>query len=363
MEKKKGIVLYIIIAFTLVGVFLLFLFWPNLKGEQEKTIFYWNEHKTAEVYSEVKISDFVTIEQGVLEDKQIDTSELGEITISFNYHNDRKKKKTKSFKLLVLDTTPPLIWISNSYTVQRGTKNRLEDTVLCGDNYDKKPRCWIEGEYDLDKIGEYPLTYLAIDSSGNQTREEFKLRVIEKFSNSQSSKLQLEEIKTKYSSLDTSIGIDVSRWQEKIDWKKVKDSGVEFAMIRVGTQIGPKEGSKLDAYFLENIKGAKEVGIKVGVYYYSYASSKKEAREQAKWVMQQIEDYPLDLPVVFDWECYTLFNSLGISLYDLNKIADTFLNMMEKFGYQPMIYGSKNYLEKIWTNLDYDVWQIGRAHV
>ena len=127
-------------------------------------------------------------------------------------------------------------------------------------------------------------------------------------------------------------------------------------MIRLGTQIGAHEDSKLDDYFLENIKGAKEVGIKVGVYYYSYASSKKEARDQAKWVVKNLKGFDLDLPVVFDWECYSMFNSFSISFYDLNRIADSFLGEIRHYGYQPMLYASKNYLEKIWTSFDSKVW-------
>ena len=312
-----------------------------------------------EVYSKMKVSDVVQIEDGTLEDQWIDTSQLGENKVSFTYHNNQGKKKKSEFPLLIVDTTPPLIWISGSYTVIRGNQKKLEDNVLCGDNYDSNPVCKIEGEYSFDQIGEYPLTYVATDQSGNETREDFTLKVIEKVGSSSSSpKISLEEVKNQYHSSNVSIGIDVSKWQESIDWKKVKESGIEFAMIRLGTQIGPKEDSRLDAYFLENIKGAKEAGVKVGVYYYSYASSKKEARNQAKWVVEQLEDYELDLPVVFDWECYSLFNSMGISLHELNEIANTFLNMVEKYGYQPMMYGSKNYLEKIWTGLnsDYETW-------
>lgn len=342
-----------------IGIFLLFIgifLYFSLKEETETTIFSFRDSLITEVYSKVKISDFVQIENGTLEDKKIDTSELGENNISFTYYNNNGKKKTKTFSLSVIDTTPPLVWISGSYTIVRGNNAKLEDTVLCGDNYDSNPICRIEGEYSFDQVGEYPLSYIATDQSGNETKQDFILRVVEKGGSSSSKKISLEEVKKRYTSSDISIGIDVSKWQESIDWEKVKESGIQFAMIRLGTQIGPREDSKLDAYFLENIKGAQEVGIKVGVYYYSYASSKKEARNQAKWVVKQLEDYQLDLPVVFDWECYSLFNSMGISLYELNEVADTFLTMIEKYGYHPMMYGSKNYLEKIWTGLDYDVW-------
>ncbi len=358
MKNKKWIP-YVGIGFLLFLIGAFFCLSSLDFFSKETTILSWEDSLMTEVYSKMKVSDVVQIEDGTLEDQWIDTSQLGENKVSFTYHNNQGKKKKSEFPLLIVDTTPPLIWISGSYTVIRGNQKKLEDNVLCGDNYDSNPVCKIEGEYSFDQIGEYPLTYVATDQSGNETREDFTLKVIEKVGSSSSSpKISLEEVKNQYHSSNVSIGIDVSKWQESIDWKKVKESGIEFAMIRLGTQIGPKEDSRLDAYFLENIKGAKEAGVKVGVYYYSYASSKKEARNQAKWVVEQLEDYELDLPVVFDWECYSLFNSMGISLHELNEIANTFLNMVEKYGYQPMMYGSKNYLEKIWTGLnsDYETW-------
>lgn len=357
MKNKIGIIFFIVgLLFLIAGIFLCFPSFGLLEEEVENTSFVFKETVTTEVYSKVRISDFVRIEDGVLEDEVIDTSELGEKEISFTYYNDYGKKKTSTFLLSVFDRTPPLVWVSGSYTVVKGNEKKLEDLILCGDNYDKNPNCRIEGDYFFDQVGEYPLTYLATDHSGNETREDFVLKVVEKQGTSTSEKIQLEDVKERYSSSNISIGIDVSKWQESIDWKRVRESGIQFAMIRLGTQIGPKEDSKLDSYFLENIKEAQKNGLLVGVYYYSYASSKKEARNQAKWVVKQLKDYSLDLPVVFDWECYSMFNSFHISLYDLNQIAHSFLSIIEKYGYQPMMYASKNYLEKIWNLLDYDVW-------
>jgi len=354
-KGEKTIFISWIIFFLLLGGIGFFLFFPF---EKEKTILSFEASSMTEIYSKVKVSDFVHIEMGELEDETIDTSRLGEHTISFSYYNDHGKKKESSFRLLVSDTTPPLVWLSSSYTVTKGSSDSFKDAILCGDNYDKTPTCNIVGEYSLNQIGEYPLSYVATDSSGNSTRQSFTLRVVEKSntSSSSSTKIKFSDIRKQYKDANISYGIDVSKWQGVIDWKQVKESGVEFAMIRLGTQIGAHEDSKLDDYFLENIKGAKEVGIKVGVYYYSYASSKKEARDQAKWVVKNLKGFDLDLPVVFDWECYSMFNSFSISFYDLNRIADSFLGEIRHYGYQPMLYASKNYLEKIWTSFDSKVW-------
>jgi len=354
--KEKKIWIFSFLLFLLLGTS--GLFFLNYPEEKEKTILSFQEPSIIEVYSKSKVSDFVHIEMGKLEDMEVDTSKLGEHTISFSYYNNYGKKKKSTFRLLVSDTTSPLIWLSSSYTVTKGSNTSLEEVILCGDNYDKNPTCKIEGEYSLNEVGEYPLSYTAMDSSGNSARQDFILRVAEKSDskNYTSTKINFSSIQEQYQIEGVSFGIDVSKWQGKIDWNSVKESGVEFAMIRLGTQIGPHEGSKLDDYFLENISGAKEVGIKVGVYYYSYASSKKEARDQAKWVVKQLKDFDLELPVVFDWECYSMFNSFSISLHDLNRIGDSFLGVIKKNGYQPMLYASKNYLEKIWTSFDSKVW-------
>lgn len=326
------------------------------KSGEIQTIFHWSENTEVEVYSKVKVSDFVKLENGTLEDKEIDTEKLGVKKITFFYKDAKKKRKEETLTIHIVDTTPPLVWISNVYTKTKGDNKKLEESVLCGDNYDKKPICRVEGTYDTSKVGEYPLTYYAIDAEGNEIREPFTLKVIEKSNSSSSEKRDLEEVKQAYLTEETEIGIDVSKWQGDIDWKKVKDSGITFAMIRLGTQKAPKEDSVLDPYFLQNIKNAQKNGVKVGVYYYSYASSKKEATEQADWVIKNLKDQKLELPVVFDWECYQFFNSYEISIHDLSEIANTFLDKVKKEGYRPMFYASKNYLERLWLYQEYPVW-------
>ena len=97
-------------------------------------------------------------------------------------------------------------------------------------------------------------------------------------------------------------GIDVSAHQEVIDWDAVKASGVEFAMIRCGYRGYQYGYVHKDEYFDRNMQEAKRVGIKVGVYFYSQAINPEEAREEADFTLQQIENYELDLPVVFDME-------------------------------------------------------------
>ena len=103
------------------------------------------------------------------------------------------------------------------------------------------------------------------------------------------------------SGVDVARGVDVSVHQGEIDWGKVADAGIEFAMIRVGYRGYGSEGKMMgDTYFQSNIQGALDAGLKVGVYYFSQAVTVEEAREEAAYVLEQIAPYPISYPVVLD---------------------------------------------------------------
>ena len=96
-------------------------------------------------------------------------------------------------------------------------------------------------------------------------------------------------------------GIDVSKHQGNIDWAKVSADGVEFAFIRVGLRGYGTEGKLVeDEYFEQNVKGALQAGIKVGVYFYSQATTDAELQEEAALVLEKIKPYNIELPVVYD---------------------------------------------------------------
>ena len=166
----------------------------------------------------------------------------------------------------------------------------------------------------------------------------------------------IEDIIKEHKKENTKIGIDVSKWQEKIDWEKVKSSGVEFAIIRVGYQTKYDGEYIIDPYFKENIEGAIKVGLPVGIYFYSYAKTEKQAIEQAEWIKEQISGYEISLPIAFDWESWTSFNSAGMSFNTINKIANAFLDKLVDSGYKGMLYGSKTYLINIWKPTKHDTW-------
>ena len=148
------------------------------------------------------------------------------------------------------------------------------------------------------------------------------------------------------------MGIDVSRHQGKIDWKKVANDGVEYAFIRVGFR-GSSEGKMVeDEQFLNNIKGALDNGIDVGVYFYTQATSVEEAKEEAKFLLDLIEPYKITYPVVLDLEeVEGKSRTDGMTQQDFTDAALAFLETVKGAGYTPMIYGN---LKTFFIMLDLD---------
>lgn len=104
------------------------------------------------------------------------------------------------------------------------------------------------------------MTYVVTDSSGNKTEKDFTLHVKEKIDpvqNEEKPKLEISEVIENYKTESTKIGIDVSKWQGDVNWEEVKNSGVEFAIIRMGYQTDYDGDYVVDPYFIANIEGAK----------------------------------------------------------------------------------------------------------
>lgn len=136
------------------------------------------------------------------------------------------------------------------------------------------------------------------------------------------------------------MGIDVSKYQGKIDWEKVAADGVEFVFLRLGLR-GYESGKLVeDETFQTNIQGALAHGIKVGVYFFSQAVTEAEAVEEANFVLERIAPYQIDCPVVFDVE------KVGSSTARMNQLTPqertnvtiAFLDTIEAAGYKSMFY-------------------------
>ena len=137
------------------------------------------------------------------------------------------------------------------------------------------------------------------------------------------------------------LGIDVSRYQKDIDFNQVKNSGIDFVMIRVGARGYQTGQVALDEYFTQNITRAKEAGLDVGVYFYSQAVNEAEALEEANLLIEACKDYKLTYPVAFDMELVDndISRVQSLSKDDRTVITGTFLNRITEAGYKPMRNG------------------------
>ena len=136
-------------------------------------------------------------------------------------------------------------------------------------------------------------------------------------------------------------GIDVSKHQGNIDWTKVAADGVEFAFIRVGLRGYGTEGKLVeDEYFEQNVKGALQAGIKVGVYFYSQAITDEELLEEANLVLEKVKPYNIELPIVFDVEKVSGGKGRAneLSVEERTRLTALFCQTIQYAGYKPMIY-------------------------
>ncbi len=141
-------------------------------------------------------------------------------------------------------------------------------------------------------------------------------------------------------------GIDVSKWQGKIDWGAVKSAGIDFAIIRIGYR-GENGVIYRDDNADYNIQQAQNAGVLVGVYFFSTATTAAEAREEAAWTCEAVKGYKISYPVVYDCEGYTNQSSrmYGISAAARTDNALAFLDYVKNSGYDAMIYGAKSDFE------------------
>jgi len=163
-------------------------------------------------------------------------------------------------------------------------------------------------------------------------------------------------------------GVDVSKYQDYIDFVKVKKAGVDYVMIRVGSRGYGSGQVVLDEYFSENLKRASDAGLLIGLYFSSQAISEDEAREEANILLENIGDYRIDYPIAFDMEFVENDTARieALSRSEKTSIAKAFLETIEAAGYKTAIYGDKEWLIK---EIDmskltaYDVWLAQEADI
>lgn len=192
---------------------------------------------------------------------------------------------------------------------------------------------------------------------------------------------------TKFDDTEITQGVDISYHNDTVNFKKMKDAGVDFAILRVGYRGYGSSGSlNADKNFTTYIKDALAAGLPVGVYFYSQAITTSEARDEANYVLNKIKSYKIDLPVIFDYEFAEVstgrldsaWKSGKLNKTKMTDIAMTFCEAVENAGYDAMVYANKSFFTEqldhekieqqygIWlahyttnTNYsgDYDIWQ------
>lgn len=312
---------------------------------------YFETYESAEVYSDIPFSEFVTDTNVTIKepDSKIDTNDLGEknVKIRFEYKGEEYEKK---FSYSVVDTTNPVAlnmgW--NPYVMQNQQFD-LSSIVGYVDNYDRSPKLTYSGEVDTANVGSYPISVTVTDQSGNSTSWDMNVLVLTQLppAEDNNARVRFTDFVDYYCYENVSYGIDVSAWQTNVDYEKVKEQGCEFVIMRMGYCYSE---IKMDDYYHQNMENASKAGLDIGVYFYTTANTEEKAREQARWIVEQLDGRDLDYPVAFDWEEWANFQQYGMNIHDLNVIFEAFCDELEKNGYTGMLYSSKNFLNNFWTN-------------
>lgn len=135
------------------------------------------------------------------------------------------------------------------------------------------------------------------------------------------------------------LGVDVSFWQGDVDWQQVAQAGMEFAMIRLGYRGTTKGGLGVDDYAQINYEKATAAGLQTGGYFFSQAVTPEEAVEEAEFVLEMIQGWDFQMPIVYDWE-YGGADSRTANM-DARTLTDctlAFCRTIEEAGYKAMIY-------------------------
>lgn len=159
------------------------------------------------------------------------------------------------------------------------------------------------------------------------------------------------------------IGIDVSEFQgEDIDWKQVRESGIEFVIIRLGYRAYGETGEMvLDDMFDRNMQGALDAGLDVGVYFFSQAITPGEAVEEAEFVLEHVRGYEIDGPIVYDTEEIKgdTARTDNNTRQEFTNYCKVFCDTIEQAGYDPMIYANMKWMAftlDMEQLADYDFW-------
>ncbi len=307
-----------------------------------------------------KALDYVTSSVGKVtaSDKYLDTDTVGNRKLNFTVSKSLfggllNPEKEFTLNYSVIDTIPPLqLWNGSGTVLERGTEFDINDVIGYGDNADPNPTVKVKGKVNMKKNGRYPLHVTVTDASGNKTEWDMYVDVADNVPayNDNFPRTSFSDFMKKHKGKGRSFGIDVSTWQGDVDFKSVKSAGCDFVIIRVGYSADGKVN--IDSKFEQNYKKAKEAGLRRGLYLYSYDNTEEKAQASADWIIKKLAGDRPELPIAFDWEDFGRFQAYDMNFATLNRMYDVFENELSKAGYESMLYGSKNFLEKVWEDTD-----------
>lgn len=248
---------------------------------------------------------------------------------------------------------PVFLTFTKDVTIKTGASFDIHQYMGYGDDVDRNPVLSVDGTVDTAVAGSYPLHLTLTDAAGHVTTADMQVRVVEPDASpsaggGESVREEFGTFLQTYQTEHTIPGIDVSRWQEDIDFNQVRAAGCQFVIIRIG---GYDDGSQyVDRYYQKNIQNAKAAGLKVGIYWHAEESSVEEVKANVAFLMRTLGGETLDFPIAYDWEDFNSFERYGMNLRDLNVCFEAFCQEVETYGYEACIYSSKNFLENVWTN-------------
>lgn len=206
---------------------------------------------------------------------------------------------------------------------------------------EKQTSTWVE-----DKYGTY-----YVDSNGKKVTGWKKIGGAYYYLNeAKGGKLRNSKKKTgvrlsKLSNGVITMGVDMSQWQGTVNWNKIKASGVDFVMLRLGYGKG-RYGSKnctMDSNFESYITGAQSVGIPIGIYFYSYAKTPEQALQEAEFTIEKLDGINVSFPVAFDIEDSAILSATNKAVR--TEMVRTYLETIAAAGYTPMLYCNQTWYD------------------
>lgn len=150
------------------------------------------------------------------------------------------------------------------------------------------------------------------------------------------------------------VGVDVSEWNNDLDWETIQRGGIQFAILRCGITVGDNKTHEVDEQFKRNVEECERLNIPYGVYYFSSADDASEANAEARFVLSVIKDCNPRLPVFIDLEQSYMGDFEWMDT--IKDISQAFCTTISAAGYEPGVYASVSWWEYLMTDPCYDQW-------